>query len=357
MDRPQAPPDPTPRSEPIIKAYRSPAGQLDQFLETVSAICRNAPDAKVTAARDSNQVIVLAPRSYINRSLKAWPNQGCRWNRQPATGTAAGNLREPVAESGLPQPRPLAAPRIPAQGLPETAADPGGRQGGRRPRTALASHSGAATGTTLAGPVRTAVAIRAQRRQRSVDHAGRPAARDSVSAGSQAQPGSGARSGQGGRAVRPVDRCVGLGGSPRHHDTDAAGGTHFGRPATGSRGCLSWPTVRACRATWPIGDDQSAYGRDSGVRLVNYLFQQRADAGGAAGAAAGADDSLDSSVVPNVPGLNDLEVQTLPDLDVIILRGRDQDVEQLTKIIRELERISAETIPKIHIYPLQAHAR
>jgi type II secretion system protein D len=59
------------------------------------------------------------------------------------------------------------------------------------------------------------------------------------------------------------------------------------------------------------------------------------------------------TVVPNVPGLNDLEIQTLPDLDVIILRGRDQDVEQLTKIIRELERLSVETLPRIHIYPLK----
>ena len=59
------------------------------------------------------------------------------------------------------------------------------------------------------------------------------------------------------------------------------------------------------------------------------------------------------TVVPNVPGLNDLEIQTLPDLDVIILRGRDQDVEQLTKIIRELERLSQETLPRIHIYPLK----
>ena len=66
-----------------------------------------------------------------------------------------------------------------------------------------------------------------------------------------------------------------------------------------------------------------------------------------------ADQDADlGTVVPNVPGLDDLEVQTLPDLDVIILRGRDQDVEQLTKIIRELERLSAETKPRIYVYPL-----
>ena len=86
---------------------------------------------------------------------------------------------------------------------------------------------------------------------------------------------------------------------------------------------------------------------------MNYLFQQQPGVGGGLGDPAAPGGELDSSIVPNVPGLDDLEVQTLPDLDVIILRGRDQDVEQLTKIIRELERLSAETIPKIQIYPLK----
>ena len=86
------------------------------------------------------------------------------------------------------------------------------------------------------------------------------------------------------------------------------------------------------------------------VRLVNYLQQPEP---GGSDATVLADQANDlGTVVPNVPGLEDLEVQTLPDLDVIILRGRDQDVEQLTKIIRELERLSAETKPRIYIYPL-----
>ena len=43
------------------------------------------------------------------------------------------------------------------------------------------------------------------------------------------------------------------------------------------------------------------------------------------------------SVTERFPGFDELEVESLPDLDVIILRGRDQDVKQLTQIIRELE--------------------
>ena len=48
-----------------------------------------------------------------------------------------------------------------------------------------------------------------------------------------------------------------------------------------------------------------------------------------------------------------VEVQPLPDLDVLILRGRDPDVEELRKIIQEIERLSAETTPEIELYHLQ----
>ena len=51
-----------------------------------------------------------------------------------------------------------------------------------------------------------------------------------------------------------------------------------------------------------------------------------------------------------------VEIESLPDLDVIILRGRDQDLEQLAEIIQQLERISQETQPEVRIYPLR-HAQ
>ena len=49
----------------------------------------------------------------------------------------------------------------------------------------------------------------------------------------------------------------------------------------------------------------------------------------------------------------DVEIETLPDLDVIILRGRQRDVEELSRIIEEIERISAETVPVIDVYQLR----
>ncbi|APZ93438.1 secretin N-terminal domain-containing protein [Fuerstiella marisgermanici] len=50
---------------------------------------------------------------------------------------------------------------------------------------------------------------------------------------------------------------------------------------------------------------------------------------------------------------SDVTVQPLPDLDVLILRGRDPDVEELVRIIQEIEKLSDETAPEIEVYFLQ----
>ncbi|WDQ15709.1 secretin N-terminal domain-containing protein [Rhodopirellula sp. P2] len=56
---------------------------------------------------------------------------------------------------------------------------------------------------------------------------------------------------------------------------------------------------------------------------------------------------------PSLPQLEGVEVQTLPDLDAIILRGRDQDLDQLAEIIRELEQLSRQTQPAIEVLHLK----
>ena len=50
---------------------------------------------------------------------------------------------------------------------------------------------------------------------------------------------------------------------------------------------------------------------------------------------------------------SDLEVETLPDLDAIILRGRPRDLAELRRIVEEIERLSAETQPELEIVYLQ----
>jgi len=50
---------------------------------------------------------------------------------------------------------------------------------------------------------------------------------------------------------------------------------------------------------------------------------------------------------------SEVDIQALPDLDVIILRGRNPDVEELTRIIREIERASADAASEIEVYYLR----
>ena len=109
-------------------------------------------------------------------------------------------------------------------------------------------------------------------------------------------------------------------------------------------------------------DDSSSrvtYG-DGGLALVNFVLQDSSDTGAAAEGAGAEGEAADEELpgAQMIPGdLDvDVEVQTLPDLDVIILRGRDRDVNRLTDVIRELERLSEETQPEIRIYDLQ-HAQ
>lgn len=48
-----------------------------------------------------------------------------------------------------------------------------------------------------------------------------------------------------------------------------------------------------------------------------------------------------------------IQVEVLPDLGVIILRGRQNEVQELSRVLRELERLSAETQPEVQIVPLR----
>lgn len=83
-------------------------------------------------------------------------------------------------------------------------------------------------------------------------------------------------------------------------------------------------------------------------------FQPGGDLGGVGGDAGGpmigGDDALNGRL-KNI-GV-DVQVETLPDLDVIILRGNERDVQEMTKILEEIERISQETEPTIEVYNLK----
>ncbi|QDU78596.1 Type II secretion system protein D precursor [Polystyrenella longa] len=50
---------------------------------------------------------------------------------------------------------------------------------------------------------------------------------------------------------------------------------------------------------------------------------------------------------------NNVQIQTLDDLDLIILRGRDEDVQEISRIIEQIEQLSIDAEPEIEVIPLK----
>ena len=105
----------------------------------------------------------------------------------------------------------------------------------------------------------------------------------------------------------------------------------------------------------------------NGVQWVRYLFRDEdaeandgsirvAQAVGNNGAQPIAEIPADGNEVGPVRQFEGVDVESLPDLDVIILRGPDQDLDQLADIIRQLERISQDTQPEVRVLSLE-HAQ
>ena len=64
------------------------------------------------------------------------------------------------------------------------------------------------------------------------------------------------------------------------------------------------------------------------------------------------DDPVDPNERLRELGL-DLDIEVLPDLDAIILRGSNRDVNEVLRIIEDIERISAETVPEVEVVNLK----
>jgi len=91
------------------------------------------------------------------------------------------------------------------------------------------------------------------------------------------------------------------------------------------------------------------------IPQVSYLFQDAdtAEGGGPEDDREGPDGNAREprGQPPHALG-SDVEIDTLPDLDVLILRGSEKDVAELMRIIEEIERISVENEPVIEVVRL-----
>jgi type II secretion system protein D len=132
------------------------------------------------------------------------------------------------------------------------------------------------------------------------------------------------------------------------------------RPEQGGRKAAPQPRTDPSSDTEnenPIPDQGSNRNSRRPLKMVSFGKQDSAtDPAAVAPPAAepGIDETAERPSLRRPSG--DVEVEALPDLDVMILRGRDPDVEELANIIQEIERLSAETTPEIEIVYLQ-HVR
>ncbi len=121
-------------------------------------------------------------------------------------------------------------------------------------------------------------------------------------------------------------------------------------------------------ATVPVAKDAAARKNNGLVSMIFQPTQEGTDASGAQPPAGGAGDEGDAGTpgAETEPGdealadedlgmLGDVQIEFVPELGVIILRGNKKDVERVQKIINEIEARTDETRPEVEVVPL-AHA-
>jgi general secretion pathway protein D len=338
---------------PHVKSYKCPPGQVDRWLASAISFCHNYRGVRITAARETDQLLVLATanvHAQLENHLRVNLEAAGASPRAGSTQSGASHRTVPPAGQSLGAPRVLSGP----------PASQSNANGWNTTKTNQLLHLRSANTSGIEQQLLALFGrrLRSMHRdgqevfilpideQRSLEYQLDPVRNIIAVHGPQ-------------NIVAQFSMLVdALDSNGRHGRRISALHVERTAPTQLNEAVNAYregrPSPSQSQRSRDGRNDQSNLkqpGADNGVRLVNYVFQQ-SPAGGGAGPLGSplADDT--GAVVPNVPGLEDLDVQTLPDLDVIILRGRDQDVEQLTEIIRELERLSAETKPRIHIYQL-----
>ena len=111
--------------------------------------------------------------------------------------------------------------------------------------------------------------------------------------------------------------------------------------------------------TNPLREGQSFLDSRHTSAIQQAAFQEAGPATGGSGAQqppAALSGSQERTDVGTRELGSEVQIETLPDLDAIILFGRDTDVDELARIIEEIERLSLETQPEIEILYLK-HVR
>jgi type II secretion system protein D len=372
LDRPVAAEQPG----PMLKSYPCPATELAAIARQLQTVYAGQPEVRIAMDERTSQILVLASdevQAQIGRQL----------------GQFAGVAPQaPAQPSAAPQPGALPAQLTPLQFKPASPSPaPPSPQVSRAVDVSPARHS---TQRTLTLKNSSWQQIEQSLRELT---AGRLAPVPGVSGGDAvvytlSLPGSKDVR----LAVNPQTRQIDLRGDPQLLDRcvrllqvlDAppvAAGRRTravpvstGHQATvrkavqvlsgdySASAAIAGPENAAVVRPVPGGVTTRQPANDRGsnaIPLVATLFQNQAQPGGAqpgeaaqpgqqppAGQAAPGEEPLTSGLVGPV------QIEFLEGLDIMVISGNQRDVERVSQIIADIERLSAETEPQIEVLPL-----
>jgi general secretion pathway protein D len=323
----------------IVRAYQLSPASMDSVLRQLAERFPESSGVKITHDPRSAQIVVIAPRTVQDQITAMLAPER---NGQPAAPSISAGNTQPAQSNAARGPKVVQLSRLTPQEFESSLASVFGRRlpvtvehGGEWARYQMDTRGGRvsmivdrkAGQIALEGPV--ALADAWGQVIETLDN------RSSPSDDTRVVPLAKAKSDDVMKALNAI----------------RDGGAVIPAPAAGAGGQEL------------AADNQAPAGR-----YINMIFKQQdsaatesnllAQAGPLAQAPGQPDQNQPAQpTTPGVPGVGELigpvQIEFLPGLDIIVVRGNPRDVEMVQNIIKEIEKRSAETQPKIEIVPLR----
>ena len=314
--------------ESVLKAYPYRAGDVATMAAQLSGQFRDRPDIRVVLDERTSQILVMAPpaiQTQIEALIQAGPRSVVPPITPPPSPTATPGRQPAARQPAVPmqgtRSRSVALEHITTQQL---NADLGRMLGDRLVETRAAQAD--VRSYQLSLPHGTTIQLAVDEKTNRVHIQGTQADADACV-----------------RLIEALDA-----------DKPAAGG------ATRVMTLESASPEAVRRAIGAIQTGDAPAGQSG--RMVSMLFPQgereepqppspSAEAPGAVAPDAGSP----GVEIPQREGslIGPVQIEMLEGLDVLVVRGHQRDVEQVMKIIEDIENLSVETEPSVEVYPLQ----
>jgi type II secretion system protein D len=313
LDRPADNPFREPREEPVVQTYSWPGRDLEQIVGRLQRQYEGSQSIRIVSDARRGQIVVLAPPSVHNEIALALGGEPSPRRQGPTVLAASMDTIQLNFTSGV----QLEAQLAQLLGSRLT--------GGAAPENELATY-------VISLPQRPKIQLHVNRRANQVV----------VSA---AGPATAATA----QLIRAID-------SQRATPELNTVFVPFERSDPAKlRRALDAYKQSANAAIVPIG------GRARQPAVTNTVFQQPEPIGAEVGQPPVGQPGMELPGGEVLPGGEDLfsgligpvEVQVVPELGIIILRGAAPDVEKMKQLIAKIEEITRETEPLIEVYPLK----